>query len=189
MNGRTLKASLAAVALALAVSLPSVVGVGVGLTGCATTNGTNVVVGTNGEPNQTTIDAIAVVLRGAARAGAVVAIQDDPENAKYFKLASAAIGQFATGLNTDPAAFQAALVAVGLPDNQWLRLGLGTVVDLYQFYYGTYVKNKVADNAYARTFLRAVQEGFEEAIGEPQAHIAAARRPAPSGVFPRPIKK
>lgn len=190
MKDRTIKASFVALALALAVSLPSVVGVGVGLTGCSTTNGaTNVVAGTNGEPNQVMIDSIAVVLRGSARAGAVFAIQDDPENAKYFQLAAAAIGTFATGTKTDPASFQAALVAVGVPDNQWVRLGLGTVVDLYQFYYGAYVKGQVANNAYARAFLRAVQDGFNEALGEPTAHIAAAHRPAPAGVFPRPIKK
>lgn len=142
---------------------------------------------TNSPPDPVVINSIAVVLRGAARSGAVVAINDNADNAKYFQLAATAIGQFATGKDVSPGAFQAALMSVGIPDNQWVKLGVGTVIDLYQFYYGNYVKDAVANNAYAKAFLAAVEDGFNEALGNPVS--ARAARNAPAMVLPRPIQR
>ena len=60
--------------------------------GCSTTN-TNVVT-TN---SQQVINAAALVLRGAAKAGALTAIADDPASKAYFQLAAAGLGTLVTG--------------------------------------------------------------------------------------------
>lgn len=156
-----------------------------GFSGCKTPGTPTDPAATNAPPDPATINSIAVVLRGAARGGATVAISDNPDNAKYFQLAATAIGQFATGKDVSPGAFQTALMNVGIPDNQWVKLGVGTVVDLYQFYYINYVKDAVANDA--KAFLTAVQDGFNEALGNPVT--ARTARAQPAIVLPRPIQR
>lgn len=149
-------------------------------TGCVHPSGTNGV-------SQATIDATAVVLRGAARSGAIVAINPpngNTNNAKYFSLAADTIGIFITGKDYTPESFQEALMKVGLPQNQWVQLGFGTVIDLYQLYYGQYVKDAVAGEPIALQFLAAVQDGFNQALGRPTTFA-----PSSDVSLPRPMMR
>ena len=177
------------ISLAGAVLAACLVPVTIVSTGCVTTVTTN---------DQQVINATAVILRGAARDGAVVAMQDDPNTKQYFALAATALSAFVTGKDYSPGAFQAALLNIKSPalTNQWVQIGLGTVIDLYQLYYGQYVQNTVNSSAVAQAFITAIQDGLNEALGNP---VSATRRyynaarpsvpPAVTGVLPRPIKK
>ncbi len=156
-------------------------------TGCVSPGGagTNVV-------NQGTIDATAVLLKGAAQAGALAAIQNDKGNAKYFELAADSISTFLTTTNYTPGAFQNALMGVignsGALTNAYVTIGIGTVIDLYQLYYGQYVKGQINGNAYAGEFLTAIQNGFYMALGKP-IPLARQLKVVPVGCpLPRPIK-
>jgi hypothetical protein len=162
-------------------------------------NGTN----TNVVDN-TAIDAVAVILRGAARNGVIVAVTPptgDTNNRQYFSLAANAIGEFVTGKDFSPTAFQQALLSIGVPDSPYVQLGVGTVIDLYQLYFNIYVKGNLEKNApIAVEFLTAVQDGFNQALGTPPGPpilpgMRAGRpgqvRPPPieGRVLPRPIKR
>lgn len=108
----------------------------------------------------------AVFLRSAARNGAMFAIDDDPNNAKWFVLAQTAISTFLTGKDYSPAAFQAAINTIPAQalKNKWVKYAVFNVVDLYQLYYGRYVQGVVEGNVYAKAFLEAVQDGFKQAV-------------------------
>lgn len=130
--------------------------------GCATTGMT---------PAQQTqlIDDTAVLIHAAARNGAMFAIEDDPNTAKWFALAQQSIATFLTGTDYSPAAFQAALnnIPLGALKSKWIKYALYNVVDLYQLYYGRYVQSQVQSNEIAKKFLEAVQDGFKQAL-EPE---------------------
>lgn len=153
--------------------------------------------GTNAIP-QTTIDATAIILRGAARDGAVVAMtppNGNANNAQYFNLAATSIGAFVTGKDYTPGSFQKALMGVNSPQlhDPYVQIGIGTVVDLYQLYYIQYVQPNVASNApVALEFLTSIQDGFNEALGNPVSVSKSLKAVRPSGVpgdiLPRPIK-
>lgn len=136
------------------------------------------------------IDTTAVILRGAARDGAVVAMQQDPGTKKYFQLASAVLSTFVTGKDYSPGAFQSALLAVDGPElqNPWVQIGMGTVIDLYQLYYGQYVQGKINGVADAKILLVAVQDGLNAALGQP-VPVGAVLAVPPHAVLPRPIKR
>ena len=191
-------AGLGIAAMALALYVAPVTVLTVGTTGCTTTNSTN---------DQATIDAAAIILRGAARDGTVAAVQNDPNNRQYFALAATALSTFVTGKDYTPGAFQTALLALNAQQltNQWVQIGIGTVIDLYQLYYGQYVKNAVDGNAVAVAFLTAIQDGINAGLGNPvtpaaKAHYYSKGRAgglgapftgtAPKGasILPRPIK-
>ncbi len=113
-------------------------------------------------------------------------------NAEYFKLAASAISTFITGKDYSPGAFQSALMDLNVPqlNDPYVKIGIGTVVDLYQLYYGLYVKGGVVSNApVAIEFLTAVQDGFNQATGSPVTLTAVRGRPAAltGAVLPRPI--
>lgn len=151
-------------------------------TGCTTT----------GQPNQAAIDATAVILRNAARSGAAIAIQQNPEDAKYFQLAADSMSTFLLATNYNPGAFQTALMAAvgtGVLTNTYVSIGLGTVIDLYQLYFGLYVKGQVNGNEYAGQFLTAIETGFYQALGKPvptlKGRLKAPSSPCP--VLPRPM--
>jgi hypothetical protein len=149
-----------------------------------------------GPVDQGTIDATAVLLRNAARTGCIVATQPpngEPGNSAYFDLAAAAIGTFITQTNYTPGAFQEALMRVdgAALTNQWVQIGVGTLVDLYQLYWSSYIRGQVNGNAYAGVFLGTIQDGFNQCAGRPSAQPAglASRNAAPKLILPRPIKK
>lgn len=159
-------------------------------TGCVSPGGTN---GTS----TAQIDATALILENSARAGAVAAITPptgDTNNAAYFDLAAQAIGLFLTGQDYSPAAFQQALINVKTPraNDVWVQLGISAVIDLYQIYFSQYVQGQINGNFAAGTFLLAVQNGFNEALGKPttplptKAKLQLKEGKAP--LLPRPIK-
>jgi hypothetical protein len=171
----------------------------VAMTGCGALSGGN---GTN-TANQAQIDATALILQNSARAGAIAAITPptgDTNNAAYFQLASQALGAFITGTNYSPAAFQDALLKINVPQakNVWVQLGIGAVIDLYQVYFSQYVQGQLNGNMAAGTFLLAIQNGFNQALGQPLTPV-----PSPvvnsgnlqlghgvsGSVLPRPLKK
>jgi hypothetical protein len=164
----------------------------VAMTGCiAPGGGTNI--------NTAQIDATALILQNAARVGAVAAItppSGNTNNAVYFELAAQAIGTFLTGKDYSPAAFQQALIDIKVPqaNNIWVQLGIGAVIDLYQVYFSQYVQGKVNGNFAAGTFLVAIQNGFNQATGNPvtppPAKLkAGSPQPLAPSVLPRPLKR
>lgn len=144
--------------------------------------------------DQQAIDTTAIILRGAARDGAIVAMQDNPATKAYFELASEVLGTFLTGKDVTPGAFQTALLGIKLKEleSPWVQIGLGTVIDLYQLYYGQYVKNKVNGDAYAKAFLVAIQDGFNMALGKPitpsKYRYHSQGKACGVSVLPRPMK-
>lgn len=172
----------------------------VALTGCVSPGGGS---GTN---NQAQIDATALILQNAARAGTVAAITPptgDTNNRAYFQLASQALGVFVTGKDYSPAAFQQALLDIKVPqaNNVWVQLAIGATIDLYQVYFSQYVQGQVNGNMAAGTFLLAIQNGFNQALGLPvvvsppgtNTTFSAAKpklsQPVAVPVLPRPVKK
>jgi hypothetical protein len=137
-------------ALLLAVTL-------VPITGCETTQ--------DAVQRAQIIDDTAILLRSAARNGAMLAIEDHPESAKYFELARAVIADFATGTDYSPDAFKAAMQAnIKQLNDKWVKFGVYNVTDLYELYYGRYVRDQVNGNVVANKFLNAIQEGFKQAL-------------------------
>ena len=157
--------------------------------GCSTTTNTKIDPGV--------VDTTAVVLRGAARDGAVIAIQNNPETKQYFAIAASTLETFITGKDYTPGAFQAALTSIKSSEiqNPYVQIGIGTVVDLYQLYFSQYAKNALQSNDVAKAFVVAIQDGFNQALGNPVtvAHYmpGSALKASPGSatkVLPRPIK-
>lgn len=164
----------------------------VAMTGCVT--------GPIGTNDQAAIDATALILQNSARAGALAAITPptgNTNNAVYFDLAAQVIGTFLTGKDYSPAAFQQALVNIKIPQatNVWVQLGIGAVIDLYQVYFSQYVRGQVNGNAYAGQFLKAIQDGFNQALGKPvsltvPSSLKLSSRPLVTPqIVPRPLKQ
>lgn len=122
------------------------------------------------------ISAAAIVVKQAAYVGATYAIQKDATSAKYFELATVALDKFALGEDLSPTAFQDALAKV-LPQvqNQWVQLGIDTVVVAYDAAYGQYVVGQVNSNATAKVFIVAVDDGFKKALTPPATTLKATR--------------
>lgn len=191
------------VAALLAVSTPIVIALSVAtpavLTGCGSLAGG----GGTGTNSQASIDATALILQNSARVGAIAAMDPktgDPKNAAYFQLAAQALGVFVTGTNYSPAAFQDALLKINVPqaNNVWVQLGIGAVIDLYQVYFSQYVHNQLNGNVAAGTFILAIQNGFNQALGQPSVPAPPAAmgvgnlqlgHGVGSQVLPRPLKK
>lgn len=144
--------------LSLALAL---VATGTLFTGCATSGD-----GLSEEQKQQMIDDTAVLLRSAARNGAMFAIEDDPGTSAWFNLAQQVLGTFLTGKDYSPAAFQQALITVPVKEfkNKWIKFAIFNVIDLYQIYWGRYVQGQVQNNETARKFLESVQDGFKQAV-------------------------
>lgn len=172
----------------------------VAVTGCSILGGG----GTNTN-NIAQIDAAALIIKNIAHGGALAAItppQGNTNNVAYFNAVNQAIGLFLTGKDYSPAAFQQALIAVKIPgaSDIWVQLAIGGVVDLYQVYFSQYVQGQVNGNYAAQSFLTAIQNGFNQALGNPL--LAMPAPPQVPGVaqlklgqsfsgqiLPRPIKK
>lgn len=127
--------------------------------GCATTSSSTAAQRTQ------MIDDTSVLLRSAARNGAMYAIEDDPGSARWFTFAHQALATFLTGKDYSPIAFQQALGQVPVKEfkQKWIKYAIYNVADLYQVYYGRYVLDKVQNSEVARKFLEAVQDGFKQA--------------------------
>jgi hypothetical protein len=142
----------------------------VSFTGCSSTpktgDGGSV---TNAPPviDQQTLDAAAIVLRSAARNASALAISEKPENRKYVQLAVTSMDTFLTGSDYTPGALVEALKPV-LKEVKDLKVGLAvnTVTDLYDAFFGRYVKGRVASvaNGNALLFLTNLRQGAAEAL-------------------------
>lgn len=138
--------------------------VGVFSPGCATSSG-----GTGGPVvDQQTLNDAAVALRSAARVAASVAISENPtkpEVRQYIQLAVTALDQFAVGTTYEPGKLVEALKPV-LKDVNDPKIGIAinTVTDLYEVFYGRYVKAKLAENANAKMFIQALRDGAASAL-------------------------
>lgn len=142
--------------------------------------------------SQASIDAAAVILQGAARAGATAAITPptgDTNNVIYFKLAADGLGSFVTGTNYTPAALQQDLTSVNVPQlqNVYVQIAIGSVVDLYSLYYQQFIQGNLVSNApVVLEFATSIQDGFNQAVGR-QGTFSLSKRPAPGvPILPRP---
>lgn len=180
-------AGLTALATPLFLTAP------VALTGCSTTGSTN---------NTAAIQAAAMILQNTTADAALVAMtppQGETNNAAYFSAANQAIGLFLTGNDYSPTTFQADLVAIQVPGatNVWVQLAIGAVIDLYQVYWSQYVDGQVNGNYAAAALLTGVQNGLNQALGQPliptptpPASAVVQFKGAKTGpVLPRPIRK
>lgn len=129
------------------------------LTGCKTTPD-----GSSGITPQQIADS-GVALKSLARSTALLAMEKDPENRKYVNLAITAMDQFLTGTNYTPGLLVATLQPVfqEVKDAK-IQIALNTVTDLYEIYYGRYVRDQVAGNETARVLLTSLRDGGVEAI-------------------------
>jgi len=167
----------------------------VAVTGCGILGG-----GTSTN-NIAQINAAALILQNIAQGGALAAItppQGNTNNAAYFNAASQAIGLFLTGKDYSPAAFQQALLAIKIPgaSDIWVQLAIGGVVDLYQVYFSQYVQGQVDGNYAAQALLIAVQNGFNQALGNPlvpppvpPAAVPPKGQSIGGKILPRPLTK
>ncbi len=189
-------AGLAAMATPLIISAFCVTAP-VAITGCGILGGG----GTNTN-NIVQINTAAQILQNIAQGGALAAItppQGNTSNAAYFNAANQTIGLFLTGKDYSPAAFQQALLATKIPggNDVWVQLAIGGVVDLYQVYFSQYVQGQVNGNYAAQALLIAVQNGFNQALGNPLIPLPQppASVPLKAGqhiggpILPRPISK
>jgi len=103
-----------------------------------------------------------------------------------------------TGKDYSPAAFQQALLAIKIPgaSDIWVQLAIGGVVDLYQVYFSQYVQGQVDGNYAAQALLIAVQNGFNQALGNPlvpppvpPAAVPPKGQPIGGQILPRPLTK
>lgn len=139
-------------------------------TGCAhtTTNPDGTVV-TNSPPiiTQQTLNDASIVLRSAARNAAALGIQDNQDNRKYVQLAVTTLDTFLTGNDYTPGALVKALEPV-VKQVKDLRVALAvnTVTDLYEAFFGRYVKGQIANaaNGNALLFLTNLRQGAAEAL-------------------------
>jgi len=157
--------------------------------------------GSNQPPSQANIDAAAVVLRGVARAGALAAITPptgQTNNAAYFAAASDALGTFISRTNYTPGALQQDLLSINVPvlHDVYVQIAIGSVVDLYQLYYGQYVQSNLASNApVVVEFATAIQDGFNQALGRQvlsrSIGLKSAIRPESQAqhILPRPCPR
>jgi hypothetical protein len=152
------------------------------------------ILSTSGCKSQTTINIAAATIEQGAYVGATYAIQQNTNNVKYFVLTDAALKKFALGTELDPTAFEKALndVAPQL-QNQWIQLAVDSVVVIYDSAYGEYVIGQVTNNAVAKQFVTAADDGIVRAL-KPYVTLPAGTRlsvvrvvkcPRPSVVAPK----
>jgi hypothetical protein len=117
--------------------------------------------------DQQTLETAAIVLRNTARNAAALAIQEKPENRKYVQLAVTTMDQFLTGSDYTPGELVKALEPV-LKEVKDLKVALAvnTVTDLYDAFFGRYVKGQIAGaaNGNALLFLTNLRQGAAEAL-------------------------
>lgn len=123
------------------------------------------------------VKTIAVVVQQTSQQAATYAIQQNPTNAVYFRLASAGIDHFVLGNDLSPTAFQNELMVVpGINDNQWISLGVSAVVITYDIAYSQYVIGQVNSQTNAVILLNAVNNGFKVATGQTNVVPLLARQ-------------
>jgi hypothetical protein len=164
MNKKFFLPLIAMIALAGAIMM--------GSAGCTTTKQT---ITTNPDGTFTTnvVNAVdpqviadaAIILRSASRSAAVLAMNDSADAQKYINLAVATLETFVTGNDYTPGALTKALgpVLKEVKDPK-IALAVDTATDMYEVFWGRYVKNKIASNTTALLFLNALHDGAKSAL-------------------------
>lgn len=113
---------------------------------------------------QTIADA-AIILRSTSRSAAVLAMNDSADAKKYINLAVVTLDTFITGNDYTPGALTEALTPI-LKEVKDPKIGLAvnTAVDIYQIFWGRYVKGKIAANQTAVLFLTALRDGAKSSL-------------------------
>lgn len=116
---------------------------------------------------QTIADA-AVILRGTARGAATIAIQENANNVAYVRLAVQVLDQFLVGDEYTPGALTDALEPV-LKEAKDLKvkLAINTATDLYEIFYGRYVRGQFKSKETAFKLVRALRDGAAQALPTP----------------------
>jgi predicted small secreted protein len=159
----------------------------VSFTGCATNSGSGGDPGTtitNKPPviNQQALDSAAIVLRNAARNAAAIAIDKSSDNRKYVTLAVTTLDTFLVGNDYSPGALKKSLEPViKQVSDVYVGLAINTVTDLYEAFFGRYVKDQIAAaaNGNALLFLTNLRLGAAEALSLTAPQTAAAASAAP----------
>lgn len=150
----------------LAVAVLLAVSVSIFTSGCASTPS-----GGGGGTNTTTVitpqtlqDA-SIILKSAARDASALAIDSNQDNKKYVTLAVATMDTFLVGNDYTPGALAKALAGV-IKQVQDVRvnLAINAVTDLYEIFYGRYVKNQIASNPTAILFITALRDGASQGL-------------------------
>lgn len=107
----------------------------------------------------------AIILRSTARSAAVLGIQESPDAKKYIQLAVVTLDQFIVGTDYTPGALLEALQPVLKEVREPLvALAINTSLDLYEVFWGRYVKNKIRANENAHLFLTSLRDGAKSAL-------------------------
>lgn len=123
--------------------------------GCATT----------GANTEQTVQKVSLVLRTSANAAAVLAIQDNKDNAQHIQLAVTILDQFILTGEYKPGELVAALQpAIKELKDPLVSLAVNTALNLYEGLYGDYVKNKIGGNDNAKVLLTALRDGAKAAL-------------------------
>jgi hypothetical protein len=100
-----------------------------------------------------------------AHVGSAGAIQDNASNAAYVRLAVQALDQFLTGDEYTPGALTDALEpVVGQVKDLKVKLAINTATDLYEIFYGRYVRGQFKTKATAFKLVRALRDGAAQAL-------------------------
>lgn len=115
--------------------------------------------------NQQTLSDSATVLKGAARAVAVAAIQKDPSNAQHVRQGVLVLETFLTGTDYTPGALTTAFQPVFKEiKDPMVGLAINSALDLYQIFYGRLAKGQINQNEIAHALLTALHDGGTEAL-------------------------
>lgn len=146
---KNIKTLISSVLLMISVSM---------FTGCATTPGT-----TGIDPQA--IKDSAVILKNAARDASALAIAENAGNAKVVNLIVTGLDTFVVGTDYTPGALTKAISPlVKEVKDVKVNLAINTVLDLYEVYYGRYVKSQIAANENAVLFLTALHDGASQGL-------------------------
>ena len=111
------------------------------------------------------IATIGVVITQVANQGAVYAIQQDKNNAIYFKTAIPVLDNFANGTDLSPTALQIALAKV-TQTNQWVNLAITAAVMAYDVSYSRYISDQLTNAPAAKAWIIAAETGFQQALAQ-----------------------
>lgn len=106
----------------------------------------------------------AVILKVAAKNTALLALRENEGNRQYIKLSVAALDTFVVAGKYAPGDLVTAFKPiVKEAQNTKIETAANTVLDLYEVFYGRYVKQKLATNN-AIVFLNALRDGAAAAL-------------------------
>ena len=120
------------------------------------------------------VTAIGTIITQVADQGAVYAIQQDKNNAIYFKLAVPVLDNFANGTDLSPTALQSALAKV-TNTNQWVNLTITAVVTAYDISYSRYISDQLTNVPAAKVWILDVETGFQQALAQTDTALKLVR--------------